>query len=135
MTLGLILLWIAGVLLMAGLIELWLLLGPQCQPWVAPGVLVPRSSLRLLYASRVSAGSGSGALGGSYVSSETKRLRRRTLRSQVQPEPSPVLLRRVIKRLVRESRDGATRPPDPVVEHLVAAHQRTRDEKGGDRPG
>ena len=119
MTLGVILLWIAGALLMAGLIELWCYCDRTGKPWIAPSVLVPRSTLRLLYASRISSGARSGALG-----ARTSYQRSNVSTADTQSSPARAVIStvpRVVKWLFRTAGREVT---DPVVEHLLAEHQR-----------
>lgn len=125
MTPGLILLWIAGVLLMAGLVELWY----YCDRNGSHGLLQVFLLVGAVFAffTPLALALVPGAvLWGLVRLIQVETSRRRTLSSQVQPEPSPALFRRVVKWVLRIAGHAAT---DPVVEHLLAEHQRLHHEK------
>ena len=125
MTLGLILLWSAGVLLMAGLIDLWFYWDRNASHGLLQAFLL-LGALFAFFTPLALALVPGAVLWGLVRLIQVETSRRRTLSSQVQPEPSPALFRRVIKWVFRLAGRAAT---DPVVEHLVAAHQRIHHEK------
>jgi hypothetical protein len=125
MTLGLTLLWIAGVLLMAGLIELWFYWDRHASHVLLQAFLLVGAVFAFFTPLALALVPGA-VLWGLVRLIQVETSRRRTLSSEVQPEPSPGPFRRIIKWVFRIAGRAAT---DPVVEHLLAAHQRFHRDK------